>query len=367
MDVNYLKQQLKNILAIPSPTGYTDEIVHYVGEELKRLKIPFELTRRGAIRAMIKGKQRTPCRAVVSHLDTIGAMVRELKSNGRLAITPIGTWPSRFAEGSRAWVFTPRGGKRGTILALKASGHAHGEDANKQPVNWDQLEIRIDEACSNEKELFDIGFRVGDFVAIDPGTEFLPNGYIVSRHLDDKAGVAAELCAAQSLITKKTELPVDCYFLFTITEEVGSGITGLLQPDVAEMVAIDNATPALGQTSTEWGVTVGMMDSTGPFDYHLTQKLIKLAEDQKIPHVRDVFRYYRCDSTAAVESGNDLRTALICFGADASHWYERTHVSSLEALSKLLLAYVQSPATVKRDKDRLGPLEGFPTQPKKKD
>lgn len=363
LNTNYLLEQLRALLAIPSPSGYTDQIVHFVGEELKRLQIPFEVTRRGAIRANLKGKKESPDRAIVVHLDTIGAMVRRLKSNGRLAVTPVGTWPSRFAEGCRATVFTTERSYRGTILPLKASGHVHGDQVNTQPITWDQLEVRIDEFCNSVEDLKRKGFNVGDFVAVEPGTEVMENGFIVSRHLDDKAGVATLLAVAKCVEESKVKLPVDCHLLFTISEEIGSGASSVLHQDVAEMVSIDSATPAKGQNSIEGGVTICMLDSTGPFDYHLTQKLIQLCEKNSIRFERDVFRNYRCDAASAIEAGNDLRTALVCFGTDASHGYERTHISSLEALGKLLLAYSHSEEAVEHDKDQLGPLEGFPEQP----
>jgi putative aminopeptidase FrvX len=132
---------------------------------------------------------------------------------------------------------------------------------------------------------------------------------------------------------------------------------------VAELIAVDNGTPAPGQASREFGVTVGMADSSGPFDYHLTQHLLRLARSFGIEHQRDVFRYYYCDATSALEAGNDIRTALLTFGVDASHGYERTHVSALVEMAKLLTAYVQSPPAVPRDKADLGSIEDFPSQP----
>ena len=230
IDTQYLIYILQKLLAIPSPTGYTDQIVHTVSNELKQLGIPFELTRRGAIRATMDGEVRTPDRAIVAHLDTLGAMVKWLKSNGRLAIVPIGTWSSRFAEGCRITLFTDTGMHRGTILPLKASGHTYGEEIDTQPVTWENLEVRLDEAVSDNKEFIQplskehdlqrLGINIGDFIAIDPSTEIHPNGFINSRHLDDKAGVATILAAAKSIQDTNATLPVDCHLLFTISAEV---------------------------------------------------------------------------------------------------------------------------------------------------
>ncbi len=362
IDTDYLLEMLLELLRIPSPSGFTDEIVHFTGEELTRFGINFELTRRGAIRANLGGALRSPDRALVVHLDTLGAMVKNLKHNGRLEVVPIGTWSSRFAEGARVTVFTDHAKHRGTILPLKASGHTYHTEIETQPVDWQQLEVRVDEAATSYEDLVSLGFNVGDFIAIDPNPEISESGYINSRHLDNKAGVATLFAATKAVLDSKISLPVDCHLLFTISEEVGSGASAVLHQDVAEMVTIDNATPAPGQNSRERGVTIAMKDEVGPFDYHLTHKLLGICREYQIPHQRDVFRYYRSDSASAVDAGNDIRTALACFGVDSSHGYERTHIDALRSLATLLTLYVQSDPVFLRDRDTLGSLEGFPTQ-----
>ena len=363
IDQDYLEQQLKKILAIPSPVGLTDEIVHYTGAELEKLGVEIELTRRGAIRGTMPGTVESPDRAIVVHLDTLGAMVKNVKKNGRCEVVPIGTWSARFAEGARVTLLTDSGNHRGTILPLKASGHTFDDEVDTQPVAWNNVELRLDEMVSSKEDLDELGVNIGDFVLIDPLPEFVPNGYINSRHLDDKAGVAALLAAIKAVKDAGIDLPVTCHPLFTISEEVGSGASTVLHQDVAEMVTIDNATPAPGQNSKETGVTIAMMDSVGPFDYHLTHRLLELAKEFDIGHQRDVFKYYRSDSAAAIDAGNDIRTALVCFGVDSSHGYERTHIDSLVSLAKLLVLYMQSEPLFIRDKEELSDLKSFPDVP----
>lgn len=362
IDREYLVDLLFELLQIPSPSGFTDQVVRFVGEQLQELKIPFELTRTGAIRATLEGRQRTPDRAIVCHLDTLGAMVKSLKDNSRLGVCPIGYWSPRFAEGARVTIFTDENSYRGTILPLKASGHTFNEEVDTQPVTWDNLEIRIDEICDSKQDVVRLGINVGDFVAIDPQPEMSPSGYINSRHLDNKAGVALQMAAMKAIVESGVELPVDCHPLFTIYEEVGFGASAILHGDVASMVAIDNSTIAPGQNSSERGVTIAMKDSTGPFDYHTTRKLIRLCEEYNLLYHRDVFRYYRSDSASAIEAGNDIRTALVCFELDASHGYERTHIDSLLAVSKLITLYLQSPVEILHDKQQLSSnLDAFPS------
>ena len=364
IDTDYLKEQLKALLCIPSPTGYTDTIVHYVSEELRRLGIDHNVTRRGAILACYRGKQVEGARAVVAHLDTLGATVKRIKDNGRLELVPIGHWSSRFAEGARVTLFTDEGSFRGSILPLKASGHTFNEEVDTQPVAWTQIEVRIDADSYDRKSAEALGIHVGDFVAIDPQPEFLDNGYIVSRHLDDKAGCAVSLAALKAMVDSKIETPVDIHFIFTITEEVGSGASSVLLDHVVSMVSIDNGTTAPGQNSSEFGATIAMADQVGPFDYHLTRKLIRLCQENDIRHQRDVFRYYRSDSASALEGGADVRTALITFGIDASHGYERIHMHALKSVAELTVLYAASEVEISRDVEELGDIEGFTDQPR---
>jgi peptidase M42 family hydrolase len=350
-DMDYLRKVLLDMLAIPSPTGFTDTIVRYVAECLDSLGIPYELTRRGTLRATLKGKRSSPDRAVSSHLDTIGAIVRVIQDNGRLGLAPVGCWSSRFAEGSRVSVFTDSGIVRGSVLPLMASGHAFNTAIDEMPITWDHVELRLDAASSTRAEAETLGVNIGDFVAFDPLPEFTDSGHISARHLDDKAGVAAVLAALKAIVDSGAEPLIDCHPLFTITEETGSGAAGALPWDVSEFVGVDIAPVAPGQHSSEQAVSVAMQDSSGPYDYHLSRHLLKLGSDNDLPVRRDLFRYYYSDAHSAVNAGNDVRAALLAFGCDATHGYERTHIDSLGALSRLLTAYMLSPPVFASDAD----------------
>jgi len=363
IDTEYLIATLRQLLDIPSPSGFTDNIVHHTCEMLTDMGIEHELTRRGAIRATLPGVEGSPDRAVVSHLDTLGAMVKNLKPNGRLEVAPIGTWSSRFAEGARVTVFSDKRPVRGTILPLKASGHTFNKEIDTQPVEWRNLEIRVDEKTTDRQSLVDLGLEVGDFVAVDPQPEITDSGFVVSRHLDNKAGVAAMLAAAKAVVESGRRLPVECHLIFTIAEEVGVGASGTLHGDIAEMISVDNGTFAPGQNTSEFGVTIAAMDSSGPFDYHLVKFLTEMCRREEIPYARDVFNYYRSDAASALEAGNDVRTCLVCFGLDASHGYERVHSDSLTSLARLLSLYMVSDRIIRRDRKDLGSIEGFPWKP----
>ena len=168
LDSRYLQEVLNSLLGIPSPTGMTDEVVKRVCLELDRLGLSYELTRRGAIRATLEGVAHASRRAVVAHLDTLGAMVKSIRPNGRLGLVPIGFWSARFAEGTRVTIFSDADRTfRGTILPMKASGHVYNQEIDSQPSDWSNLEVRMDEPCHTFPCLWELGVRVGDYVAVD--------------------------------------------------------------------------------------------------------------------------------------------------------------------------------------------------------
>lgn len=363
IDMHYVRDVLVRLLRLPSPSGRTDEVMHLIGQELTDIGIYFQLTRRGALIANVHGEQESPDRAVVVHSDTTGAIVKRIKDDGRVQIAPIGTFSSRFAEGARVLILgdDPELTHTGTILPLKASGHTFGEDVDTQPVGWDHVEVRIDELTSCAEETMALGIQVGDFVALEADPVVTPSGFVKSRHLDDKAGVAAVLGAFKAVIDHDLELPVSAHLLVTIAEEIGQGASHGLHADVAEMVSVDNAVVAPGQYSRETGVNIAMQDSSGPFDYHLTRKLLRLCAELGIPAQRDVYNFYRSDIAAALEAGAETRAALVGFGVDASHGFERTHLDGIRNCAELVCAYLQTPLTFAWDQAP-GPLEEFPRQ-----
>lgn len=364
VDEAWMLDVLLHLLRTPSPSGRTDAVMQLVGDLLDEVGVPFELTRRGSLVATVAGDSTSVDRALVVHADTIGCMVRALKDNGRLAVIPVGTFSARFAEGARVTVFVedPDRSYSGTILPLKASGHAFGDEVDTQGVGWDHVEVRVDERCGSRADLEALGLQVGDFVALDALPEVTPSGFVVSRHLDGKAGVAAALAAVKAVMDAGVVLPRQANLLVTIAEEVGQGASHGLDADVAEMISVDNAVCAPGQHSIEHGVTIPMADMSGPFDYHLTRRLCRLCRDAGIPHARDTFRWYRSDVAAAIEAGAGTRAALVAFGLDASHGWERTEVASVRAVADLLTIWLQTPLTFAEwDSHPTGPLREFPS------
>jgi putative aminopeptidase FrvX len=341
IDQTYLVDFLVKLLNIPSPTGFAEPAVAFVEKELSLFsQLRLTRTRKGALVAKWEVESGLPPVALTAHVDTLGAVVKEIKPNGRLKLSRIGgiQWPSVETEG--VWIFPSIGEKiRGSVLIDTASGHVHGTAGSETPRNDDHMEVRLDVRTTSEAETRALGIRIGDCVAFDPRVE-VTNGFIRSRFLDDKACVANLVSAIRSMSDAGMRPSRSLYFLISNYEEVGHGAATGIPGDVEELICVDMAVVGRGQESDEFNATLCIKDSGGVYHAGLNKKLRTLAEAHNIPYKTDVYPFYGSDGEAFWRAGGDVALALIGPGIDASHNYERTHTDGLVATTNWILAYL---------------------------
>jgi putative aminopeptidase FrvX len=343
IDTDAMLEFLTGLLNTPSPTGMTEQAIAYTEEAFARFpQLKLSRTRKGALVAEWPGAADDAPRALTAHVDTLGAMVKEIKGNGRLKLTRIGGFAWNTAEGEGCTVFT-RGGAtvRGSILLSKASGHVYGQDVNTLKREDDNMEVRLDARTATPAETRSLGIEVGDFVAFDPRVE-VTNGFVRSRHLDDKACVANIYAAVKALADAGLQPAQTTYLHISNYEEVGHGASAGIPASVAELVTVDMAAVGDGQTSNEFVATLCVKDSGGPYHFGLNEEMRRLADEHSIPYVIDIYPNYGSDGEAFWRAGGDVAVSLIGPGVDASHNYERTHTEALEATSRWLVAYLLS-------------------------
>jgi len=333
---------LSNLLNTPSPTGYTKKAIEVAKVALAGFPdLQLRHTRKGALVATWIGANNDAPRALTAHTDTLGAMVKEIKTNGRLKLTKIGGYVWNTVEGEGCTVY-PRSGTpvRGSILFEKASSHVHGGKLVSETKREDEnMEVRLDARTQSIEETRQLGIEVGDFVAFDPRLE-INNGFIRSRHLDDKACVACMITAVKTLHDAGLQPAQDTTLLISNYEEVGHGAAAGLPSDLAELLVLDMAAVGEGQASDEFHATLCVKDSGGPYHHGLNLRLREVAEAHQIPYQVDIYPYYGSDGEAYWRAGGDVAVALIGPGVDASHNYERTHLDALLATTRWTMAYL---------------------------
>jgi len=341
IDETYFTTFLVDLLNIASPTGFAEPAIAFVEKELSKYKqLELSRTRKGALVAKWNVESDKAPVALTAHVDTLGAVVKEIKSNGRLKLSRIGgiQWPTVETEG--VWIITSKGERiRGSVLIDTASGHIYSGAGGETPRNDAHMEVRIDARTTSEKETRELGINIGDCVAFDPRVE-VTNGFIRSRFLDDKACVANLVAAIKSMAEAGRSPKRSVYFHISNYEEVGHGAAAGIPSDVAELISVDMAVVGEGQESDEFHVTLCIKDSGGPYHFELNNKLRALAEKNNIPYKTDVYPFYGSDGEAFWRAGGDVALSLIGPGIDASHNYERAHMDGLNATTNWIMAYL---------------------------
>jgi putative aminopeptidase FrvX len=343
LNQDYIIRILKMLLNTPSPTGYTHQIMAKVEAELGQLGYTMTYTNKGCGIVTIPGQEPDRVIGISAHVDTLGAMVRSIKENGRLRLTSLGGFMMGAIENEYCQIHT-RDGRiyDGTILTTNPSVHVYA-DAKELKREESSMEVRIDERAATKKEVEALGIRPGDYISFDPRVQIKDNGYIKSRHLDDKASVAAlfgllELMKQHDLTPRHT-----LKFFITTYEEVGHG-AAYLPEDISELIAVDMGALGDDLSGSELQVSICAKDSSGPYDFQMTSKLVALAEQLKIGYAVDIYPSYGSDASAALRGGRDIRAALMGPGVHASHSMERTHIDAILHTAALLAAYIVDPA-----------------------
>ncbi|HEM6237415.1 TPA: M42 family metallopeptidase [Streptococcus suis] len=327
----------------PSPTGFTTDIMNYIKAEVESFGYVASKTAKGGVLVTVPGENDQEHRMVTAHLDTLGAMVRAVKPDGRLKMDLVGGFGYPSIEGENCLIHCAKNGKTftGTILMHQTSVHVY-RDASTAERNQTNMEIRLDEKVTNADETRALGIEVGDFISFDPRTVVTETGFIKSRHLDDKVSAAILLHLLKVYKEEGATMPYTTHFYFSNNEEIGYGANSSIPAQVVEYLAVDMGAMGDDQQTDEYTVSICVKDGSGPYHYELRQHLISLAERDGIPYKLDIYPYYGSDASAAMRAGVDVKHALLGAGIESSHSYERTHLDSVVATERMVDAYLKS-------------------------
>ncbi len=337
--VDYIMEKTTEVLAIDSPTGYTRNAAEYVVKEYEKLGYKPVMTVKGGVLVDIGGKNKDDGVVLAAHIDTLGAIVCEIKSNGNLKVSPLGGMNPNNAEAENCRIVTRFNGiYQGTFQLNNASIHVN-KDYNDTKRGYGEMEVVLDEKVSSKEDTEKLGIMVGDIVCFDPRTTITESGYIKSRFLDDKLSVGILLGYAKYLKEEGIELENRMYHYITVYEEVGHGGAASIPDGVKEVISVDMGCVGDGLGCTERQVSICAKDSAGPYNYDVVTNMIKAAKDNDIDFAVDVYPFYGSDVDVTLGAGFDIRHGLIGAGVYASHGYERSHRDGVENTLRLLMNY----------------------------
>ncbi len=339
VDKEYLLKTLEKILSVPSPTGYYVKLCPVMAEIASEIGFNVTYDNKSTIYITLDGEDNSKTVLIGSHLDTLGMVVRSIESNGMLLFKNLGGGLIPSMEGETVTVHT-RDGREYTGLIICKSHSVHVfDDANTLPRNENTLRILLDENVNSKEDVKALGIQNGDVVSIEPRFQLTSNGYVKSRFIDDKGGVAVCLTALKFMSENNLKPKYKTIFAFPFCEEIGLG--GTYVPEgVSEFVSVDITLIGPEHDGNERSVSICAKDSAAPYDYLLTNRLIDLAKKAEVNYAVDVFFNYSTDANAALRAGNNLKNAAFGMAVYCSHGMERTHTDGLVASANLLLAYL---------------------------
>lgn len=336
---DFIMDKTVELLAIDSPTGYTDEAAAWVKKEFEALGFKAQITGKGGVIVDLGGKNKKDGLFIEAHTDTLGGMVSTIKSSGRLVVTPLGGMNANNAETENVRVVTKFDGiYEGTFQLTNASIHVNG-DYNDTKRTFETCEVVLDEDVKSKEDAEKLGISIGDIVCFEPNTRITKSGYIKSRFLDDKLSVGILLGFAKYLKDNKITPERALYAHITVFEEVGHGGCASVPEGVTEAISVDMGCVGEGLTCTERQVSICAKDSGGPYAYSVVKGLIEAAQKMDADYAVDVYPHYGSDVEATLRAGADVKHGLIGAGVYASHGYERSHRDGAENTLKLLIGY----------------------------
>lgn len=333
--MNFIKEQLYTLTSIPSPSSFTTKVTDYLLSELSSLGYSPERSNKGNVFVTLGGSG-SPL-VLAAHVDTLGAMVRSIKENGRLRPTTIGGHQWSTADGENCTIHT-RDGRVYTGVVLNKEPSSHVADQKTELIE-ENMEILLDENVTSDQDTLALGIQTGDIIAMDPRTVVTESGYIKSRFLDDKLSAAILLGLARAVREDAWKLSRKVSLLFTVYEEVGHG-GSVVPDDTEEMISVDMGCVGSDLGCTERMVSICAKDSGGPYNYDLITALSNLAKEKKLDYAIDIYPHYGSDVETTLRAGYDIRHGLIGPGVYASHNYERSHMDGVRNTFELLKAYI---------------------------
>ena len=277
MNLNFNEERFfsftKELFSIPSPTGYTTNVINFLIGECKKRNLKCERIANGNLIIDIQGSSDYTL-GLSAHVDTLGAIVKSINSDGTLKFSVLGGPILPTYDGEYCYIITRDNiVYTGTFLSNSPAVHVYS-DARTLPRDSDNMHVRIDEVVKSKEDVLKLGITNGAFIALDPKTVVTSSKYIKSRFLDDKISVSILFSLIDYLLENKITPKYNLKFIISTHEEMGFGTSYV--PKMDAMLAVDMGCIGKDLECTEQDVSICAKDGAGPYNFEMTNELIEL-------------------------------------------------------------------------------------------
>lgn len=272
---------LKQLCALSGVSSWEDEVRDFIRTQAQPYADSIRTDAIGNLIVFKKGKKPTGNKLLLSaHMDEVGLMVKKIEDDGTLRFSSVGGIDRRVLLGKRVFV----GEKRIPAVVGSKPIHLTTKEERKSVPKLDQLYLDIGAETREEAEQL---VSLGDVATFDPEWMEFGNGMLKAKAIDDRVGCAVLLKLLQE------ELPMDCTFVFSAQEEVGTrgafGYAFSVKPEIALVVEGTTASDIPGTPehmkvcAPGLGPVIPFMDGGTIYDRGLFELLRDLAEKHQIP------------------------------------------------------------------------------------
>jgi putative aminopeptidase FrvX len=304
-----MRETLKKLCALSGVSSHEDEVRDYIRQRVAPFADEIRVDSIGNLIVFKKGRSNTGNRLMVcAHMDEVGLMIRNITDDGYLKFSCVGGIDRRVLLGKRVFVGDK---KYPGIIGMKAVHLSTTEEMKKLPKLTD---FYIDIGAENQEKAQDM-VSLGDVATFSDDIAELGDGFLKAKAIDDRVGCGVMLKLLEE------ELPMDCFFVFTVQEEVGTrGAFGAAFSVVPEIALILEGTTAADSPAMKGarkvcipgkGPVISLIDGSTVYDRGLFELLRDLATEHQISWQVKHYLAGGTDAGAIQRSRSGVRVAGI--------------------------------------------------------
>ncbi len=272
---------VKELCALSGVSSWEDEVRDVIRTKAEPYADSIRQDALGNLIVFKKGAKATGNKLLLcAHMDEVGLMITRIADDGTLRFDSVGGIDRRVLMGKHVFV----GPDRVPAVIGSKPIHLTSRQERKSVPKMEDLYLDIGATDKEEAEKL---VSLGEVAVFDPEWVEFGNGLVKAKALDDRVGCALMLKLMEE------DLPMDCTFVFSVQEEVGTrGAFGYAFSVKPEIALVMETTTAADQAGTPEhlrvcapgkGPVISLIDRGTIYDRELFELQRDLAEEHKIP------------------------------------------------------------------------------------
>jgi len=348
MDRGQFVELIRDLAAIPGPAGREEAVARAFAARLKDLAAEAFLDPMGNAIVKLAGRNPKASLMVCAHTDEVGLIVKTITPDGLLYFDLNGGIDPRTLLATPVEVLGADGPVAGVVVS--PSAHLSRPEDRAKPIPVHDLWIQV--GANSDAEVKALGIRIGDPVTFRANFQEMAGGYVATKALDDRVGLAILIAAIRR--AARRGLDYDLYAVAPVQEEIGARGAGVvaraLRPAAAVIVDTVSATEpgvavSRAAAACEKGPIIRIWDYVRDhvrgtvYDRRLVDRLIAAAERNGIRYQTDAAHTWTDGAAITLEG---IPTGGIFVPRRGSH--SACEIMSLvdaEAAADLLAAFLE--------------------------